>query len=701
MKKKKDLTPVFKIGTTASEKVTDVTNVAIAHRLNVSIEKAGYVHSPNEEDGDYTRHALIKIVPVLARLMLEIKDGGGPKAYFIKLEAEGKDPNQIILATEDSGAAARSRFSPHDPDFDLTGIDEKFILQGNFPGPNLKQCIECCGSTKALFDRFRGYAQRKGMVSMDFELASSLAMIVLNKSLINNLYNAVKDILLEKEVDERARPGLVRDALQIHVKAKPDLIKVFESTKPVRLLMTHSNGKSETIEDHLTFGGPLAKAGVTLRQTPEYFTKLSPRAENFTRAFMTAGVRPQLGAPRARLRSDFSVAAHDSAILHELIRHVDVPFKIVGEHGYWGSPFDLQRPLLEGLYNQSDAIVLIPASDTLTDQDRLEALALSSRTMVQNAVNNTNPTKVSLVFYNPKGQYDGVISAIEAPITKKMSEGILPSGTGYEGNERASYFVATNQSELVDILSQVRAHSQPRPFINIMNVPEDPFPKSRFRVAVFASHKAEKQSYIYEGHDLGQWLAENDMDLVFGGGDRGVMGGLYNGFEAGRTELRKGDIPAERMPQLLAAMPSYLYAVETEKGRMPDTIDRRVEPNTMSQRKHFLLESSQPDVFVSLKGGIGTYEEVVDFVGLHKTYPEKRMIILNDQDEKFTELLNTLLGVEDYRKVPPATLEERLGIIVSDTIDDVKTRIIQARKNVVSSGTAAGVAPGQEQVTRH
>ncbi len=92
---------------------------------------------------------------------------------------------------------------------------------------------------------------------------------------------------------------------------------------------------------------------------------------------------------------------------------------------------------------------------------------------------------------------------------------------------------------------------------------------------------------------LGTALAQAGMSLVYGGGDVGLMGTVA------RAVLESGG-------HVTGIIPDFLQAREN----MLDAVDETIVVPDMHTRKRLMFERS--DAFVTLPGGIGTLEELVE-----------------------------------------------------------------------------------------
>ncbi len=95
--------------------------------------------------------------------------------------------------------------------------------------------------------------------------------------------------------------------------------------------------------------------------------------------------------------------------------------------------------------------------------------------------------------------------------------------------------------------------------------------------------------------ELGEWIVQNDHQLVYGGGNVGLMGVV-------------ADTVIENHGQVIGIMPTFL--LDREIGH--HAIDTLIEVETMSERKDQMIE--QGDVFIALPGGPGTLEEIAQTI---------------------------------------------------------------------------------------
>ena len=105
-----------------------------------------------------------------------------------------------------------------------------------------------------------------------------------------------------------------------------------------------------------------------------------------------------------------------------------------------------------------------------------------------------------------------------------------------------------------------------------------------------------KQKYIEETIELGKQLAQNNITIVYGGYNGGMMG------ELAKTALKnKGKV--------IGVYPNFF------KSRQ-EGLTELIRTETMHERKKIMMEKS--DASIALPGGIGTLEELLEAITWNK-----------------------------------------------------------------------------------
>lgn len=150
-----------------------------------------------------------------------------------------------------------------------------------------------------------------------------------------------------------------------------------------------------------------------------------------------------------------------------------------------------------------------------------------------------------------------------------------------------------------------------------------------------------------EAYKLGKTLADQHIDLIYGGAIVGLMGAVANGV-------------MENGGRAIGVLPHFLRDKEIAHHNLTEL----VMVDTMHERKTKMNELS--DGVIALPGGFGTLEELFEMLtwaqlGLHK----KTIAILNTNGF-YDELLSLLQNMVDKGFLKPINREM---LLVSDDID--------------------------------
>lgn len=126
-----------------------------------------------------------------------------------------------------------------------------------------------------------------------------------------------------------------------------------------------------------------------------------------------------------------------------------------------------------------------------------------------------------------------------------------------------------------------------------------------------ASSSNIDEKYLLDAYRVGQLTALNGFGLVFGAGDKGVMG------QAARGVTKEGG-------RLIGVIPEKL----NKKGIYYELCTERIETATMHERKAKM--ESLSCAFIALAGGFGTIEEFMEVLTLKQLrYMDPALVLLN------------------------------------------------------------------------
>jgi uncharacterized protein (TIGR00730 family) len=114
------------------------------------------------------------------------------------------------------------------------------------------------------------------------------------------------------------------------------------------------------------------------------------------------------------------------------------------------------------------------------------------------------------------------------------------------------------------------------------------------KIAVFCgSSSGSNHIYTKKAKELGTYLANNNIGLVYGGGKVGLMGVIANAV-------------LENSGEVIGIMPDHLYQKEVAH----EQLSKLQIVKTMHERKALIEKLS--DAFIAMPGGAGTLDEIFE-----------------------------------------------------------------------------------------
>jgi uncharacterized protein (TIGR00730 family) len=164
------------------------------------------------------------------------------------------------------------------------------------------------------------------------------------------------------------------------------------------------------------------------------------------------------------------------------------------------------------------------------------------------------------------------------------------------------------------------------------------------------------------GRALGRSIAEHGVRLVYGGGTRGIMGAVSSGV------LSNGG-------QVTGIIPEFLMDKEASKHSL-GTLTELIVTRDMHERKHKMFEQS--DAFVTLPGGIGTLEEIVEIMTWGQLGRHRKPMVFANINGFWNPMMELLRHMTSEGFIHTAHLVKPLVI---DAVEDIVPEIIKAAKS--------------------
>jgi uncharacterized protein (TIGR00730 family) len=159
--------------------------------------------------------------------------------------------------------------------------------------------------------------------------------------------------------------------------------------------------------------------------------------------------------------------------------------------------------------------------------------------------------------------------------------------------------------------------------------------------------------YAVAAENLGRELVARGWGLVYGGGKTGLMGAVARGTKAAGGRV-------------VGVIPEFMKARELAF----DEADELVTVITMRERK--LLMETRADAFVTLPGGFGTLEEIMEILTLRQLDVVRKPCVIYNQDSFYDDLIRLFEKMLAEKFFKPSNMEL---FRVANSIPDIFTQI--------------------------
>jgi uncharacterized protein (TIGR00730 family) len=147
-------------------------------------------------------------------------------------------------------------------------------------------------------------------------------------------------------------------------------------------------------------------------------------------------------------------------------------------------------------------------------------------------------------------------------------------------------------------------------------------------VAVFCgSHLGKNLLFAKHANEIGELLAQNNIQLIYGGGKRGLMGVV-------------ADAVLKNNGKAVGVIPSLL----NEKEHQHDSLTTLHVVETMHERKKLMYELS--DAAIILPGGYGTLDELFEMITWNQLNIHNKKIVLMNSDNYYDSLIAHLTKMQ-------------------------------------------------------
>src|ERR671920_1802960 len=179
--------------------------------------------------------------------------------------------------------------------------------------------------------------------------------------------------------------------------------------------------------------------------------------------------------------------------------------------------------------------------------------------------------------------------------------------------------------------------------------PKGPMPAIQTICVYCGSGFGSDPVFVQTAAELGRLMGERGINLVYGGGNVGVMGTVA------RSVLDHGGYVTGIIPDFLKS-----------REKMLDDVQETIVVEEMHTRKRLMFEKA--DAFVALPGGIGTLEELVEQMTWAQLGQHTKPILLVSVNGFWKPLLTLLAHMHEQGFIRPGL---ELNYLVAERVDEI------------------------------
>ncbi|MFB9951223.1 TIGR00730 family Rossman fold protein [Rhizobium puerariae] len=172
------------------------------------------------------------------------------------------------------------------------------------------------------------------------------------------------------------------------------------------------------------------------------------------------------------------------------------------------------------------------------------------------------------------------------------------------------------------------------------------------------SQPGRDPAYIAAGRALGKSIAAHGLQLVYGGGTKGIMGAVASGV------LSNGG-------QVTGIIPEFLVDMEATRHSLGQ-LNELIVTEDMHARKHKMFERA--DAFVTLPGGIGTLEEIVEIMTWAQLGQHRKPMVFANIGGFWDPMLDLIRHMREQGFIHRAHLVQPMVI---SQVDDIIPAILE------------------------
>lgn len=567
--------------TKTSDKIDEMKLIVRGEPMVIArLDKLANFHNPDEVSRTYGGNAYEKADAACAAIRAN-------KEHVLALLAQNNiDPEGVVVLAEDSGMHLHNQQALQHAD--LSGMERSLIFnEHQFPGQEFGLLVNGALGMRRTFSRFVEAIRASGTENWGYSDTSVIAI------------SPLVDILQEREVRTMFYSGQVEGFISPEPKGRDG--QVITEDRVVSAYDYLIPGSQQPTDAHL-FGPSYTKSQLGMK----YVDSNSPRT--FAIKAMLADHRndllheelpaqPALQKTTAELVIGvFSATSPDAACIEALgaeIKRQKLQARLhIIPIDWIDNPAKLDQHIAE-----CGVMVLMPPPESPDLRAVLARLLLANSLIVTRQIHPRDKDK-PLIFFNKESSLRPDIALYDTMRDLGMV------------NDQNGLLVmrAESAQEVCQYADQYR-DTLPITYPSAAEEHFSPIDSGRFNVAIYCSATARNQDLNDEARAMGYWLAESEYGLVWGAGDRQMMGSV----KAGLMDWERHHT-GKPLPFMFGASMDYLIDVEASDPRAVKDVIRRhgayLNCAHIYQRMRAMMDTSH--CIVVLPGGAGTVQEAAD-----------------------------------------------------------------------------------------
>lgn len=151
------------------------------------------------------------------------------------------------------------------------------------------------------------------------------------------------------------------------------------------------------------------------------------------------------------------------------------------------------------------------------------------------------------------------------------------------------------------------------------------------------SRPSNNNNFQILAKEMGQIIAQNQIELIYGGGSVGLMGIVANSV-------------LENSGKVHGIIPAHLNEIE----KSHENITKLTIVDNMHQRKRMMFDNS--DAFLVLPGSIGTLDETIEAITWKQLNLHDKPIVILNMENYWGPFLDLLKNIISYEFTSESTL---------------------------------------------